>query len=104
MSTAQDIAAILLPNVPDLADSVDAEIVNIRGFLQHIAVVHNTMAHNILEQFTAHKADIDLNGATLTEASGVVATIRGELGGIGADMQNMKNLSMKDKKNMDTVP
>ena len=40
---AMDLSNVLLPDLPGVADTADNEVLSIRGYLQQIAVAHNTL-------------------------------------------------------------
>ena len=86
------IESLLLPNVPELAQDMDGEITNIRAFMQHIAVTHNTLVHNVLQQFEEQRGSIEQNSATLERAAGIVQDTQHQNNGTQADLKTMRDV------------
>ena len=93
-SVPAEVAALLLPDVAQLAGSVDAELVNLRAFLQQAAVVHNRLVEATFEQFQDQRATVE----KVAEDSQDVA---GKLVGINAEVYNTQKIFVAHNTDMD---
>ena len=93
-SVPAEVTALLLPDVTQLAGSVDAELVNLRAFLQQAAVVHNRLVEATFGQFQDQRATVE----KVAEDSQDVA---GKLVGINAEVYNTQKIFVAHNTDMD---